>query len=158
MSILNPKATFTRPANTTQYASGDLVANHGTAGSVTPMEFIVAAAGGGCVQVTKARLSKTDTGVTAAAFRLHLFAQSPAVTNGDNGAFVPSKAAYYLGALDVTAMVAGSDGAFGNGAPLVGTSLDLQLVGATVYGLLEARGTYTPASAEVFTVVLEVKA
>lgn len=155
--IFNQSASFTRPANTTQYTSGDLVANNTSAGSVAPMEFSLAPAGGGAVSVTRVRLSKTGTSATSAAFRLHLFSQSPTVTNGDNGAFETNKAAAYLGALDVTAMVAASDGAFGNGAPLVGTALDLQIPGPTVYGLLEARGTYTPASAEVITATIEAR-
>lgn len=154
MSLMNPKANFTRPANTTQYASGDLVANHATAGSVTPMQFNVGKPGGGAISITKARITKSGTGITAAAMYLHLFAASPAVSNGDNGAFVPSQAAAYLGTLTMAAMIAGSDGAFGEAIPLVGTAIEATLPGAAIYGLLEARGTYTPASEEVFNVHL----
>ena len=39
-------ATLTRPADTTAYASGDLVANSTTAGSVTPLTFNAGASQG----------------------------------------------------------------------------------------------------------------
>ena len=37
--IITPTDSFTRPANTTQYAANDLVANSTTAGSVVPLSF-----------------------------------------------------------------------------------------------------------------------
>ena len=156
-NTLNPVATVTRPADTTAYASGDLVANSTTALSVTPMSFTVSASSGGGTSIFKMRMSKTGTGVTNAAFRLHLFGVSPTVTNGDNGAFLPSQAANYLGALDVPSMTAFSDGAVGNGFPMIGSAILYKpSSGTVIYGLLEARGAYTPASAEVFTCTLEV--
>jgi hypothetical protein len=41
MQVWNPSASFTRPNNTTAYASGQLVANSTTAGSVAPMAFVL---------------------------------------------------------------------------------------------------------------------
>jgi len=150
-------ASFTRPADTTAYGVGDLVANSTTAGSVVAMSLAgMAQRAGGGGKIVGARLRKSGTGTTNAAFRVHLFSAAPAtITNGDNGAFLPSGVADYIGALDVTIDRAFTDGAFGRGMALTGNFLDY-VTGAstTLYALLEARGAYTPISAEVFTLTL----
>lgn len=158
MQIWNPSASFTRPADTTQYSIGDLIANSTTAGSVTPMSF---ALGGnnnpGCTRITRFRISKSGTGVTTAQFRLHLYSALPTVANGDNGAWSSSQAANYLGALDGPATLkAFTDGAADVGGATAGSEMMIRLnAGQTLFGLLANLNTYTPASAEVFTVTLE---
>lgn len=149
-----PSANFTRPSDTTAYASGDLVANSTTAGSVTPMSWPVSRVAGSGGMIRRARIRKSGTGITNASFRLHLYSVAPTAANGDNGAWSTSGAANYLGAIDVTVDKAFTDGAAGNGAPNAGS--EINFTSDTVYGLLEARGAYPPASAEVFTVDLEV--
>jgi hypothetical protein len=152
----NPSANFTRPTDTTPYASGDLVANNVTAGSVTPLSWTVARVAAGSGMVRRARVKKSGTTVTNAQFRLHLYAASPTVTNGDNGVWLSTQSSY-LGSFDVTVDKVFSDAAEGNGAPLIGSEVNFALAsGQTIYGLLEARAAYTPANAEVFTVELEV--
>lgn len=152
-------ASFTRPANTTQYASGDLVANNATAADVEPLSF-----GGGPGLVRRAILTKSDDDTTAASFRLHLFAADPTGTapaNGDNGALsLNTSIGDYLGALDF-AMTSAPDiyntsGNLAVGTPLQGTEIFVPVGVNTLYGLLEARGTYTPASGETFTVELQL--
>lgn len=148
---------FTRPADTTAYASGDLVANSTAAGSVVPLVFDVGRETKKGVIITKARVRKSGTGVTGAAFYLHLYRRQPTVTNGDNGAFLSNEADDYLGCFSIASMMAFSDGAAGNGAALVGSCmLAKPVVGNTLYGLLEARGAYTPANGETFDVGLEL--
>lgn len=142
-------AKFTRPADTTAYASGDLVANSTTAGSVVAMNFGVTP---GPLQIRRVRVSKTGTSVTNTSFRLHLYAGLPTVANGDNGAISSTQAANYLGQVDVSVAQAFSDGAAGMAA----TEINCFPAGVAIYGLLEARAAYTPASAEVFTVALEI--
>lgn len=151
---VRPTATFTRPADTTAYASGDLVANSVTAGSVVPMSFAIgrAAATGGMIR--RAGILMTGTVLTNAQFRLHLYSASPVPSNGDNGAWLTTLAANYLGAFDITCDKAFTDGAVGIGTPNSGSEIDFTT--QTVYGLLEARAAYTPISAEVFTPWLEV--
>lgn len=161
MQIGNIVATFTRPADTTQYAAGDLIANNTSNASVTPMAFpLIGNNNPGQTRITRARLSKSATSVTSASFRLHLYQSLPAVANGDNGAFSSTKAADYLGFINLDLTTAPgakfSDGAAGNGAATAGSELLIKMATlTTLYGLLEAVGTYTPASAEVFTVTLE---
>lgn len=148
-------ANFTRPADTTAYASGDLVANSTTAGSVTPLSFTVARVAAGSGSIRRARIKKSGTSVTNTAFRLHLFAASPTVTNGDNGALLTTHSGW-IGSIDVNAMLAFSDAAAGNGTPNSGSEVAFKLAsGQVLFGLLEARGAYTPTSAEVFTITLE---
>lgn len=149
-------ANFTRPSDTTAYASADLVANSTTAGSVTPLSFSAARYSGGSGMIRRARLLKTATSITNASFRLHLYGSSPTVTNGDNAAWL-SITADYLGSIDFIFGVTFSDDAMAVGVPSVGSEIPfIPASGSTIYGLLEARGAYTPASAEVFTVYLDV--
>jgi hypothetical protein len=157
MYIANPSASFARPANTTAYASGSLVANSTTAGSVVPLTFTLGNSfGPGSFRMTRARISKSGTSAANANFRLHFYQSSPVPTNGDGGAWLTTKAADWLGNIDVTSMLAFTDGCSGTGSAVAGSEMFLKLAsGATVYGLLEAKAAYTPASGEVFTVTLE---
>ena len=155
--VANPSATFARPADTTAYASGDLVANTTVAGTVEPMTFTAAPQAAGAFSIIKARMRKSGTNVTNAAFRLHLFTAAPTVANGDNGVFLPNQAATWLGIIDFNSMLALSDGAVATGSPMVWTAISVkQAAGTDVDGLLEARGAYTPGSAESITIALEV--
>jgi len=150
-------AQFTRPADVTAYASGDLVANSVTAGSVVPLTFTVARVAAGSGMVRRCRVKKSGTGVTSASFRLHLYSSAPTPANGDNGAFSTDGAANYLGGFDVAVDRAFTDGAAGVGAPVSGSEMTFKLAsGTTIRGLLEARGAYTPGNAETFDVSLEV--
>lgn len=153
VQLVAATATLTRPADTTAYESGDLVAISTTAGSVTPLQFDVSARGQGVIR--RARITKSGTGVANCTLRLHLYTAAPTVANGDNAAWSSTQRATYLGAFDVAVDKAMSDGAAGHGAPLVGAEIAYGPSVSTLYGLLEARGAYTPASAETFLVTLE---
>lgn len=157
MLINNSTATFTRPSDTTAYTSGDLVANNTTAGSVTPMTLALANPAQGQTNILRCRISKSGTTPTNATFRVHFYDALPAVTNGDNGAWLSSKAANYLGFIDCATMLAFSDGCTGYGGATAGAEMRIRLSssGASLYALLEARAAYTPVSAEVFTLTVE---
>jgi hypothetical protein len=153
-------SNFTRPNDTTAYASGDLVANNTTAGSVTPLSWDVHRSPSGSFRVNRVKVKKSGAVVTNASFRLHLYSTAPTVANGDNGAWSSSEAGY-LGFIDVVVDKAFTDGSAGHGAPVYTNvmQLSLKLPGTNdtttskkIYGLLEARGAYTPAAQEVFTV------
>jgi len=161
----NISATVTRPADTNIYASGDLIANNTTAGSVTAMDFSTAARqAAGSFMVRRVRLHKDDDDVTAASFRLHLFDADPTGTApaaGDNGAIsLTGVLDNHLGSVDfdmTTSPDIHTEGNMAIGTPLQGTEILVDLSsGQSVYGLLEARGAYTPASGEIFTAVLEL--
>lgn len=153
----NLAANFTRPANTTAYAVGDIVANSTTAGSVVPLSFTAARLSAGSFRVRRVKVSKSNNVLTAAQFRVHFFTASPTIANGDNGVFSTSGTADYVGYIDVTLDIAFTDGAAGFAA-LPGFGIGRKLAsGQTLFALLEARAAYTPASAEVFRVEIEVE-
>lgn len=150
-------ANFTRPADTTAYTSGDLVANSTTAGSVVPLSFADAVrAEGGVSRIERVRLRKSGTSLTNASFRVHLYSASPTVTNGDNGAFL-TPISDYIGAFDVIMDRAFSNGAGGAGVPINGPAATFTVPsGTSLFALIEARANYTPANAEVFTCIAEL--
>jgi len=164
MAVKNLTGTFTRPADTTAYASGDLVANSTTAGDVAAIELrgFSVNSQGSCI-IRRLKLAKSGTSITSAQFRVHLFRSDPAtVTNGDNGAISVSGVADYLGAVDITIDRAFTDGACGFGVPIVGSEFMVRMPGAnsastgqSIFALVEARAAYTPASAEVFTLTAD---
>lgn len=140
---LRPTATVTRPADTTAYAIGDLIANSTTAGLVTAPTFAVAASAGGKGLIRGVKVDKG--GATAATIRAHFWLAAPTPANGDNGAFSMTKAGY-LGYIDVVLAVF-SDGAAGIGLGEIPFDL---ASGTTVACLLEARTAFTPTSGSAY--------
>lgn len=156
MIKVSTPAAFTRPADTTTYASGDLVANSTTAGSVSALAVSVASANGKPFTAVRAHLKKSGAVLTLASFRVHLYKTRPTVTNGDNGAWLSTESGY-IGSFDLAIDKAFSDGAAGVGVPLVGTVMRILPIttGKTVFALIEARAAYVPISGEIFTLTLE---
>lgn len=151
-------SSFTRPADTTAYASGDIVANSTTAGSVAPMVFDVGTSQG----VVRAAGFKTSNTALASGstFRLHMWSQAPTVAGGDNAAVFAvgaglATSAGYLGYIDVSVDTYFSDASFGRAAAMADIHFDLG--GSTLlYGLFEARGAISPGSASTITGAIEV--
>lgn len=161
MTIFQATAPLmTRPATTTQYAAGDLVADNVTAGSVIPLIFPRSRFRGKTSgRITGAGIVKSTVTATDAQFRLHLFNQAKTLTNGDNGALVVNDMTGYIGAIDVDMTTGGTAI---SGGPLYKHSAAVSLAfNATgnVYGYLEqtdAQG-YVPASAETFLVTIDAE-
>lgn len=153
-------ANFTRPNDTTPYTSGDLVANSVTAGSVTPMQVTLGTANGQTINLSGARLIKSNTSRTNASFRAHFYTALPTPANGDNGAFSTDQAATYIGHIDLDLQAAGTGVAFTDGVQGYGYVAPAYVMGlgassVVVFALLEARAAYTPAAQEVFTLQLQ---
>ena len=156
--IVASGATITRPANTTAYSAGQLLANSVTAGSVVPSTIAAARASGKSSKITGCRLLKSGTSVTNASFTLHLYTTSPTVSNGDGGTFLSNQSATWVGSINVTSMTAFSDGAIGLGTVGTGSSIVfLPTTSTNLYCLIQVQAAYTPASAEVFTPILYVE-
>ena len=149
--------TVTLPTGTPTYASGQLMANSATAGSVTPSSLTVgrlSSGSGATGMIRRLRLRKTGTSLTNASFRVHLFnVNTMTFANGDNAAFSCDKAANYVGKFDVTCDQAFTDGASGNAVPAVGSEVNTFV--QTYYFVLEARAAYTRVASEVFTLEFE---
>jgi hypothetical protein len=162
---VDASSTITRPADTTAYASGDLIANSTSAGSVNALEFAgCARVKGGSGWVTGARVQKSTNTVTSVAMRLHLFTTVPTFTSaGDNSAIssvVVATDKNYIGFIDLPTFTGFSAVAWGTGGPGDGRSVlsfEAAAAGTSLYGVLEARGAFTPGSAEVFTVAIWVE-
>lgn len=149
--------SLSRPADTNIYASGDLVADNVTAGSVTPFSFAGAVrAVGGVARIERVRMLKSSAGLTNAQFRVHFFNAAPqSLQAGDNGVLSCAKAGY-VGFADVTLTQAFTDGAQGSGVPSTFTPITYKIaVGTTLYALIEARGAYTPVSGETLQLQIE---
>lgn len=162
-SFIARSGSVTLPAGTPTYASGDLVANHATAGSVVPITLadIVRAEGAGfrcdCV-----RLRKSGTGITNASFRVLIFDRSPTVSVGDDAAllsgstYAVSDIAHLLATYDVTMDRVGTAGATGPAAtPAAGVRTLVPNSGLSLFALIMALGAYQRVANEVFTVTLE---
>lgn len=154
--------SFTRPADTTAYASGDLVANSTTAGSVTPLSWVIG--GDKPFSISVAKLRKSGTTATNASFALHLFSSSPTIsTVGDNGALASAAANSdnWLGSYAGT-LQGFNDGCVGLLVPEQGVIkpdfwVRTGSAARTLYGLLEARAAYTPGNAETFKTYITVE-
>lgn len=149
---------LTRPADTTAYSVGDLVANSTLASAVVPLTFagVTSKEGyGGVLRIDRVRLRTSSPSLTNAQFRVHFYSATPAPSNGDNGVWL-TPVDNYIGASDI-----GLDRAFANGAeavgvPLIGPSILAAVPGGLdLYALIEARAAYAPTSAGTFTVILE---
>lgn len=163
-SIFVASATLTRPADTTAYALGDLVANSTTAGSVVPTSFAVARQNGGSGRVNAIRLFTSSTVLTNAQFRIHFYSAAPTFTNGDNGVWLTTGyvagAPIYVGSADVVVNTAFSDGAVGQGYATYGPYVPFIAASGsqTIYAVIEARAAYTPISAETFVIEISGEA
>lgn len=166
--VVTASNTITRPADTTAYTAGDLVANSTTAGSVTPFIWPIGGGAGQKGKIWRARIKKSTTTTANAGFKVHLFdgSQALTVTNGDNGAFAPSNAnalANYLGWLEGTATSTTTVGVgavtFCSTLSSHGSFVGVRLPASIwqVYGLLEATAAYAPGSAETFFIELEAE-
>jgi hypothetical protein len=153
----NVEQSYTRPADTTTYAAGDVVANSTSAAVVLGFANVARGAGlGGTIQ--SARIIFSTAPATKLDSELWLFDTSPTMQN-DNAAFAPSIG--NLGALiGVIALPAANFKAgSGNGViDVQNLALSFQCSSAStsLFGVLVARNAYVPASAEVLKVRLTI--
>lgn len=157
---LEPQS-FTRPADTTAYAAGDVVANSTSVPLI--MRFpLQSVSGSGFIQ--QARLIDSANVATKPDLQLWLF-DRPITMDADNAAFTP----YDDDLLRLVAIIAFPTSAFVVGDATSGAdgnsvcdAQDLRLPFALasgdteLFGVLVVRNAYAPVSAEKFTVRLTV--
>lgn len=152
--VLTPLMWFTRPADTTAYASGDLVANSTTAAAVMPLSCDCARVPGGGGVIAGVHLRKSAASVTTASFRVHAFTGAPTfVTGGDNSALstvLATGSQRHIAQFDVTFGSAGADGAFGLALAALALPFRCEPGSRSLWWVVEAQSAYTPASGEVF--------
>lgn len=137
----------TRPADTTAYAAGDAVADSTSA--PTALAFLAAAReSGGGGYVTRARIV-TDQKTNVAAYRLWLFSASPTVVN-DNAVFplLYTEKATRLGYIDIGPLA--TEDTTSTCAQAINADIRLAYTCAatTLFGLLETKTAFTPASGQ----------
>lgn len=163
-------ASYTRPADTTAYTAGDVLANSTTA--PVPLTFTSAArfeGPGG--RIVAAQIVDDSAPATAGDFELYLFkataaGAAPAIQN-DNAAWAPADADMLncVGVISFgsTPKAGGANNRFyhategggANGLPAhFKTVAD---VSADLYGIVVVRNAYTPASAGVLTFALHIE-
>lgn len=151
---ITSRASFTRPANTTPYAGGDCVCNSTSAPAL--LFFGLGAQPQTRGYITNAKLAKSSEVIANAQFRLYLFKTAITPVN-DNAAFplLFADAQSLIGFIDFepTTEGAGSDCALD-----VLTNINLRFENdpsaKIIYGVLVAKGAYTPVSGEQFIVEL----
>ncbi len=155
--IYEVQDSVTRPADTTQYAAGDAISDNATtataAGTFT-LDFKTRNPGYGSITLTDFTLHKSDHDVTTATFWLLLFDAMPAVAGWEDNAQLAITDAEMQNCKGVVTFAAADWANVVTG--------DVQTVSKTIgvvmaanssslYGILVAGDTYTPASGEVFT-------
>jgi len=153
------RASFTRPANTTPYSGSDCVCNSASAPAL--LEFSLGESISSKGYITNAKIAKSSKTTAAALFRLYLYNKEITPVN-DNAEF-PLRfddADALLGFIDFELTTEGS--ASDCAADII-TNINLRFANNTgemlkkIYGVLVAKDTYTPASAEEFIIDLTVE-
>jgi len=160
---------LTRTSDGNAYAVGDQIASTITAGSVTPLQFTVGRAVAGTGRIIGSLLA-VNSATAFGAIRLHLFNTTPFAAGGfqgDNAAIALTYTALktgsagtnpnYIGYIDFQTFLAMSSSAISNGVcDLTELSFRCAAASQVIFGLLEARAVFTPASAETFNVTLDI--
>lgn len=145
-------ATFTRPADTTQYTAGDSVADNAT----TPTAATFTLLGmGNSGRITSVTLHKSDQDQTGADFDVYFFDTQPAAAGYEDNAAIAITDAEWKQCIGFVQLTAAADVVSVVTGDLYNkTNLDLPyqtLTNNNLYFVIVARGTYTPASAEAIT-------
>lgn len=161
-------ADFTRPADTTGYTAGDVIADSTTAATVMTFPRC-AVTQGRSGTIRSAMLMDGAAQATKLSADLFLFDTAPASYGNDNEAFVPTdaemKAAIGVISLDGTAAASikvgdATSGVGGNCIVQVsGQNIPFQCVpgSSDLFGVLVARNAYTPVSGETFRIKLGIE-
>lgn len=152
-----PSITFTRPANTTAYTSGDVIgiADTGTpanAGSAIH-ELTAAGSSGAFLLVQGIQLIVNAAAVPSGmgVFRVHLYQSSPtAILDNAAYTFVAGDRAAWQDSFDLpTPSVRGS--MLRSKAEYQGGIVKLAAASSSLFAIVETIGAYTPASGTAYT-------
>lgn len=152
-------AGFTRPADTTQYAAGDVV---GPVTTPAAMSFPNAArANSGSGRILELLLMFDLETITTATFRLHFF-NAVLTPAADNAAFagIATLPTSYLGYVDPAILVTQAGGTAGQIRHAFGTSpFEYQCAegGTGLWCVITALGAYTPKSGGLVRLTLTVQ-
>lgn len=165
MTVLNTRRSvvsveFTRPANTTAYAVGDIVSNSTVSTTILTFSNVLSAGGKG--KIVGVTVSTDEPSLTPE-IRLHVYSQSTPTLAVDNAAFIElyADAAKKVGYIDLAAMTspASASGDAVSRTQNMSLNFPVKTSGSSknLYGVLETRSTFTPASAQKFLVTVYVE-
>jgi hypothetical protein len=156
-SLTTPSSVLTRPANTTAYAVGNLIASNVTAGSVVVPSFNIATSGGHAV-IPRLRLAtNATTGWSSITLQVTLFTTAPTYANGDGGAYAIATGSANIIARYQVALSQFGDSAWGDAINITGSSPVVNPSAAAIYWDMQVvSGTPTPISGQTFTLTPEI--
>lgn len=144
---------FTRPADGSNYLSGDVVSANVVTNTIPLTLTNVARVNGGSGWITFARLM-TDNTTSAVPFRVWLYTSSVTNIPGDNAPFtlLYTNRLARIGPIDMDTLT--TEGTGSDAASAVNTSIRFPFVCApsdrNLYWVLEAKGAFTPKSGQQF--------
>lgn len=147
--------SFTRPADTTAYASGDVISTSTAGGACFPIQLEVARLSGRTGMIRRIHVYSNDSAWANGVIRAHIYKSKPTYSNGDNAAWLTSDSGY-LGYAEVTLTQTFSDTVHGIAAPAQGSEINFEPSGRFIYAVLESRSAVTPAASKIYTVGVEV--
>jgi hypothetical protein len=178
-------AEITRPTDTTAYTALDAIMDTTSIAAAVPLRFAACRQDNGSGVITGGRIVKSTDTTTALSLRLWLFAAQPFAAGaypGDNAAlsFTYASMARFVGFIDFATWIDAGTAAIAVGVgsrPTLpfskrfvadkndSTADRLAVKGLPdipaarlIYGLLQDRGGYTPASGEQFRIWLDIQA
>lgn len=149
-------ASFTRPADTTQYTALDVVSNSTTATSLLVFKNCVRADGGSGILYSAIMFASTDA-ATNPNFDLVLFDNQGLTLAADNavGTITDAEASGVVAAITFDATNSANVATAGANLVVKATSIGQAFKCASnsrdLYGVVIDRGGYTPASAEIYS-------
>lgn len=145
--------TFSRPADTTAYAAGDVIGASGASGATLQLPLVGPVGGVALISACRLRMSGTALPSGIGAFRLHLFSASPA-SAADNAAFVTTAGEMpsYIDYIDIPAPELIGGNFIARTVSYVG--IPFQLVSSSLWAELVTVNAFTPVSAASFEVHL----
>lgn len=156
------QATYTRPADTTAYAAGDVLSDSTSAGTYLTFSGVATTNGGGA-EVVGVTIVDDANQTTKLQVQLWLFDTAPGATLNDNAALALSDTdmSHLVAIIPVSNVYVGNtaSGASGNCA-LVTAGQVYKVACASgdtaLYGVLVVQNAYTPVSGESLTVKLHL--
>jgi hypothetical protein len=144
--------SFNRPADASGYTAGDVVG--GASSAIHTFSGIGPAGGFAIAQSASLAIGASSVPAGMASFRLHLFSSSPAAV-ADNAVFsvASGEIGSYMGYLDFPAPIDLGEVLFSQ-TDYIGRQIKLADGQTSLFGELETRGAYTPASGTFYQIRL----
>lgn len=164
LTVRRVSVEFTRPADTTAYTAQDGVSNATSAASI--LTFVSNHAddtqgrslqNGASYQIKSAKLTKSTNSTTNASFDLYVFTSGVVATNdnSENGMLYINKHVR-VGKIAFTLATAGTTNSTCAEQVVTDVNHTFKAIKGNIFGQLVATGAYTPGSAEIFFIELEL--